>query len=160
MRWRLALTCALVTATPACTAVDSLVHGSAHLRLDRAAPSSQLLDVPVEAAYCAADTTLMVVGADRSWSVALALRTPWPARSPELTLDSIVGGPGTGAVAIRAVGDSIGVALTAMRGSVKLGAGRTLSGTLDFVATGGRDTVRLVGSLTAASVTPGGCPVP
>lgn len=116
--------------------------------------------MPVEAVYCAADTTLMIVGADRSWSVALALRTQWPAHSPEFTLDSIVGGPGTGAVAIRAVGDSIGVAMTAARGSVKLGSVNGLSGTLDLVATGGRDTLRLVGSLSAASVAPGGCPTP
>jgi hypothetical protein len=161
MPWRLLLVCASATATFACTSVDRLVHGSAHLHLDRAGPSSRsLLDVPVEATYCAADTTLTIVGADRSWSVAVALRTPWPARSLEFTLDSSLGGPGTAAVAIRPLSDSIGVAMTAVRGSLKLDAGARASGTLDFVVTGTSDTLRLVGVLTAASVAPGGCPTP
>ncbi|MFI5206866.1 MAG: hypothetical protein ACHQX4_02510 [Gemmatimonadales bacterium] len=161
MPWRLLLSCVLVTTTSACSAVDRLVHGSARLRLDRDGTSSRpLLDVPVEAAYCAADTTLTIVGADRSWSVAVALRTAWPARSLEFALDSAVGGSGTAAVAIRPLRDSIGVAMLAVRGSLKLDAGPKVSGTMDFVAAGARDTLHLVGSLTAPSVTPGGCPTP
>jgi hypothetical protein len=161
MPWRLLLSCTLVTATSGCTAVDHLVHGSGRLRLDRAGPSSRsLLDVRVKASYCAADTTLTILGADRSWSVAVALRTPWPARSREFTLDSAVGAQGTAAVAVRPLGDSIGVAMTTVRGSLKLDAGTGVSGTLDFVATSARDTQRLVGSLTATSVRPGGCPTP
>lgn len=161
MSWRLPLSCALVIATSACTMVDRLVHHSARLRIDRARPAARsLLDVPVEAAYCAADTTLTIIGADRSWSVVLAVRTPWPARSLEFTFDSTVGGPGTAAVAIRPLGDSIGVAMSALRGSLKLDAGPKVSGTMNFVAAGARDTLRLLGTLTASSVTPGGCPTP
>ncbi len=159
MPLRLVLLCAIATATSACTSVDRLVHGSAHLHLDRTGPQSRsLLDVPVEASYCAADTTLTIVGADRSWSVAVALRTPWPARSLEFTLDSSVGGLGTAAIAIRPLRDSIGVAMIAVRGSLKLDAGAQASGTMDFVVAGASDTLRVVGSLTAASVAPGGCP--
>ncbi|MFI5279044.1 MAG: hypothetical protein ACHQU1_01005 [Gemmatimonadales bacterium] len=161
MSRRQLLACGLVLATSACGAADRLVHGSAHLRLDRAGPSSRpLLDLPVEVAYCALDTTLTIVGADRSWSVALALHTPWPARSLAFTIDSAVDGSGTAAIAIRPLRDSIGIAMTAVRGSLTLRDGRRVSGTMDFVAAGARDTLHLVGSLTAASVTPGGCPTP
>jgi len=152
---------ALVMALFACTPVDSFLHGSAHLRFDRAGASGgQLLDVPVEATYCAADTTLTIVGADRSWSVAIALRTPWPSRSLEFALDSMVGGPGTAAVAIRPLKDSVGIAMTTVSGSLKLDAGPKASGRLDLVAKSDRDTVRLVGTLAAVSVAPGGCPTP
>jgi hypothetical protein len=155
------LACALVIAVSACTMVDRFVHGSARLRIDRAGPSSRhLLDVPVEAAYCAADTTLTIIGADRSWSVALALRTAWPARSLEFTLDSAVGGPGTAALAIRPLGDSIGVAMSALHGTLKLDAGPKIKGTMSFSAARAHDTLRLLGTLTASSVTPGGCPTP
>ncbi len=161
MSWRLLLLCAIATAPSACTAVDRLVRGSAHLHLDRAGPSSRsLLDVPVEATYCTADTTLTIVGTDRSWNVAVALRTLWPARSLEFTLDSSVGGLGTAAVAIRPLSDSIGVAMIAVRGSLKLDPGAQASGTMGFVVAGARDTLRLVGSLTSTSVAPGGCPTP
>ena len=161
MSRRLWPACALLLATSACTAIDSIVHGPAHLRVDRAGHSPRsLLDVPVEVSWCAADTALTIVGSDRSWSVAVAVRTPWPARSQEFALDSAIGGPGTAAIAIRPLRDSIGVALSAVRGTLKLNAGARAAGTLDFVATGGRDTVRLTGSLSSALVTPGGCPAP
>ena len=161
MSWRRVLSCALVAATSACSAVDRLVHGSAHLRLDRAGtPSRPLLEVPVEATYCGADSTLTIVGADRSWSVAVAARTAWPARSLEFALDSAISRSGTAAVAIRPLSDSIGVAMIAVRGSLTLGAGPGVSATMDFVAAGARDTLHLVGSLAAPSVTPGGCPAP
>ena len=161
MSWRLSFACALAISTLACGAVDRLAHGSARLHLERAEPSLRpLLDLPVEVGYCAADTTLIVVGADRSWSVALALRTPWPARSLAFTVDSAVTRSGTAAIAIRPLRDSVGVAMKAVRGSLTLSAGARVSGTMDFVAAGARDTLHLLGSLTAPSVTPGGCPTP
>jgi hypothetical protein len=161
MSRRLLPLCALLLAASACPAIDSIVNGQAHLRVDRAGPSSRtLLDVPIEASWCASDTTLTIVGADRSWSVAIAVRTPWPPRSLEFTLDSAVSGAGSAAIAIRPLKDSIGVAMTAVRGTLKLSTGDRAAGTLDIVAAGEHDTVRLAGTLTAARVTPGGCPAP
>lgn len=154
------LVCALVAGTAACPAVDRFALGSAHLRLDRAGPpSGMLLEVPVEASYCAADTTVTLVGADRSHSVALALKTPWPAPSLAFTVDSTLGATGTAALAVRPVGDSIGPAMTGLRGSVTLEAGSRLAGRVDIVMTA-RDTLRLIGEFAARDMAIGGCPRP
>ena len=150
---------ALAFATTACAAVDRIVHPSARLRLGRVGASAALLDVPVEATFCAADTTLTIVGADRSWSVALALRTPWPPASRQFVVDSAIGGAGTAALAMRPLQDSIGAAVMAVRGSVSLDAGARLSGALDLVVVR-RDTLHLVGSFTAVTPASGGCPAP
>ena len=140
--------------------VDRLVHRSGHLRLDRVGQGPRLvLDIPVEGLLCEADTTLSIVGSDGSWSAAIALRTAWPATTREFAIDSVVRGLGSAALSARPLGDSVGYALTALRGSLQLTGGARVAGTVDLVAASPRDTARLVGSFDVA-VARGGCSAP
>jgi hypothetical protein len=161
MSWRGLLFSGCMMAALGCSTAERLLGRSGRLRLERAGRSSGgLLDVPAEAAFCAADSTLRITGADRSWSAAIALRTTWPATSLEFAIDSLIGGPGSAAVAARPIRDSVGMALVAVRGLLRL-AGRTrVAGTVDLLARGATDTVRLKGSFEAPSAVPGGCPRP
>ena len=160
--WRRSLLlCGLTALTFGCGMVDRLVHRSGHLRLDRVGQGPRLvLDVPVEALLCEADTTLSIVGSDGSWSAAIALRTAWPATAHEFAIDSIVRGLGSAALSARPLGDSVGDALTALRGSLRLTGGARVAGSVDLVAASPRDTVRLVGSFDVPAVATGGCPAP
>ena len=161
MSWRVLFFSGCMMGALGCGTAERLLGRSGRLRLERAGRSSGgLLDVPAEAAFCAADSTLRITGADGSWTAAIALRTTWPAPSLEFAIDSVVGGPGSAAVTARSIRDSVGTALIAVRGSLHL-AGRTrVMGTVDLLARGASDTVRLAGTFEAPSVVPGGCPRP
>jgi hypothetical protein len=161
MSWRVLLFSGCMMAALGCGVADRLLGRSGRLRLERTGRSSGgMLDVPAEAAFCAADSTLRITGADRSWTAAIALRTAWPATTLDFAIDSVMDGPGSAAVAARPIRDSVGTALVAVRGSLHL-AGRTrVAGTVDLLARGATDTMRLVGSFEVPSAVPGGCPKP
>ena len=163
MSWRVFLCCGAGAALIGCGVVDRATERPGRFRLDRAAPSrGRLLEVSVQALFCAADTTLSIVGADRSWSAAIALRTTWPSSDREFTIDSMVRGLGSAAVGARPLDDSVGAALTSLHGTVLLVSDADrVAGTLDLVARDAKgDTVRLAGRFDAPAATPGGCPAP
>lgn len=103
--------------------------GTGRLVLERTEPDPRtLLDAPARARYCARDSLVTIVAVDRSWSAAIALRTPWP----EVTLfsvDTTASILGTAALAARRIGDSIGLGLVSRSGRVELDTGALLAGT-------------------------------
>ena len=147
----------LLLAATGCGAADRLLHPVGRLQLQRDG-AGPLLDVPAEARFCGADSTLSIVGANRSWSAAVALRTSWPAARLEFTIDSVIGAAGSAAVAARPLKDSVGLALTALHGTLRLDAPSRVKGSLDLVARGAGDSVHLVGRFEAPYATRGVCP--
>jgi len=160
MTWRLVLFAGLLAAS-GCSLVDRLGRGTGRLRLEQLGRSSRrLLDVPAETRFCSADTSLSILGFDHDWSAVVALRTAWPPAGRAFTIDSALGGLGSASVAARPLGDSVGVALTAVHGTLRLDGGRRVHGTLDVVARGASDTVHLVGRFDAPAPAPGNCAGP
>jgi hypothetical protein len=132
--------------------------GLGRLTLDRTAPRAMhLADLPARAFYCSRDSQLTIVTEGGPWSAAFALRTAWPPQSA-YTINQTTGSPGTGLAAARSVADSVRPALVAIRGSVTLQDGPSISGRFSFETGGDSQAVRLSGSFEGMRPDTAGCP--
>jgi hypothetical protein len=145
--------------TASCRPLEQAANVPGRLSLDLKPSARRPVRLPVRVLVCAEDTTVMVVGADKEWSAAIAMRTPWPASVREFAVDSHVRGPGSAGFGLRPLGDSIGSAYRALRGTVRLDTGSRFTGTVDVVVSNAKgDTARARGRFDAPAATPGGCP--
>jgi len=124
------------------------------LRVSRA--GREVLAAAARGSSCPDDTTLALVAVGPEWAVALALRATWPAAAADtFVVTGSAGGLGTARAALRPILNGVGMALVGMRGVVRLGPGRTASGTFEFTAPtgpGSRDSVHVTGSFTGVPV--------
>jgi len=155
-RSRASLLAALLTV--ACGREPTIDTGAAsegRLLLERAGRHTQrLVDAPARAASCLQDTSLVAVVLSGRVTAAVAARTLWPLGSTTtFSVQNALGAPGTAAVAVRQLHDTIATAIVAVRGTVWLTPGDRLSGRIDAVAEGAGGTeLRLSGRLSGIAV--------
>ncbi len=144
---------------------DATLGGSAgatggRLVVHRLPDGVRLLEAPARAQACETDSTLAIIAMTRAWSVAIGLRTAWPlAEASSFRVRGIADSLGTGALAARALSDSVQPALTAYGGSLGLEPGVRASGRFEVVAAGPTwDTVTLAGEFQGIPITTGLCP--
>lgn len=135
--------------------IDTGAASEGRLLLERAGRHTvRLVDAPAHAAACPRDTSLVVVALTGRATAAVAARTLWPlGATTTFSVQNALGAPGTAAVAVRELHDSIAAAVVAVRGTVSLTPGDRLSGRIDAVAedTAGTE-LRLSGRLSGIAV--------
>lgn len=138
----------------------SAAEHSGRLVLERAGERRlTLLDEPAIARYCERDSLLSIVAVSRRWSVAIALRTAWPAdTTTPYTVELLPGAPGTAALAARALADSVRPALQSSAGTVTALTSAPLAGRFDVRAGSDTARMRLVGHFDALRVMRTACP--
>jgi hypothetical protein len=135
--------------------IDSGAAADGRLLLERAGRHTvRLVDAPARAAACLQDTSVVAVVLTGRASAAVAARTLWPLDSTTtFSVQNALGAPGTAAVAVRELHDTIATAVVAVRGTVWLAPGDRLSGRIDAVAEDAAGTeLRLSGRLSGIAV--------
>lgn len=119
--------------------------------------AARLVAAPARATYCASDSSLVIVAVDREWTGGVAMRTPWPLTGPRpFTVRSGLEGIGTASVALRSMEDSVGPALVAVSGTVRMEAAAAPTGRLDVVLEASDGSpVRVSGNFRAVPITAG-----
>lgn len=116
--------------------------------------SVRLVDAAARGSSCEADTTVVAVVLTGRVSAAVAARSRWPLqRARTFAVQGSLGPTGTAAVAIRPLGDSVGAAVVAMRGTLRLEPGDRINGVVDAIVldTAGEEE-RITGSLRDIAV--------
>ncbi len=111
--------------------------------------------------WCARDSTLSAVAVGERWSAAVAVRTgTWPLEAvAAFEVDSVLGGPGSAAIGVRPLRDTVGAAYRGFVGTVHLATDSLLGGSIEAaVVSSLGDTLRLTGSLAGIRVRTGRCP--
>lgn len=135
--------------------IDAGPTAEGRLLLERPGPHTiRLVDARARGAACPRDTSVVAVVVTGHVTAAVAARTLWPLDSATtFTVQNALGAPGTAAVAVRELRDTIATAVVAVRGTVQLEPGDRLSGRIDAVAEDTAGTaVRLSGRLTNIAV--------
>jgi len=146
----------------ACASGDAGTAGrSGRLLLTREAPGRRtLLDRPATARYCDRDSTLFIVATSDAWSAAVAMRSAWPiGAAASFAVAPALGAVGSGAVAARALTDSILPALVGGSGTITVTPDSGLAG--HFAVDVPRDsgaTIHLTGRFGNLAVGMDGCP--
>lgn len=97
--------------------------------------AARLVDAPARATYCGSDSAMVIVAVDREWTGGVALRIPWPLTGPRpFTVRHGLEGIGTASVALRSMQDSVGPALVAVSGTVRVEPDTSPTGRLDVIA--------------------------
>jgi hypothetical protein len=164
MRVRALLIAAVLVGHIGCRPASPGAGGDASAgRLELTTASGPLLSDPVEAAWCARDSTLALISTGRDWVVAVAVRAGrWPLdSSSSFAVASTLSGVGVAAVAVRSVRDSIRPAFLGRSGLVRLSAGDSATGDVDLlVINASGDSLQLRGSITGVPVRGDACPPP
>lgn len=164
MRVRALLIAAVLAGFTGCRPASPDAGGDASAgRVELTTESGLLLSDPADAAWCERDSTLALISTGRDWVVAVAVRVGgWPLdSSSSFALDSILGGVGGAAVALRSVRDSIQPAFLGRSGSVRLSAGDSVTGEVHLLAINeSGDSLQLRGSIAGVPVRVDACPPP
>lgn len=119
--------------------------------------AARLVDAPARATYCGSDSAMVIVAVDREWTGGVALRIPWPLTGRRaFSVRHGLEGIGTASVALRSMQDSVGPALVAVSGTVRMDPAAAPTGRLDVVVEASDGSpLRVSGSFRAVPVTAG-----
>lgn len=131
--------------------------GAGRLTVERLGRGARrLVDAAARGSYCASDSTIVIITLGDRWVAGVAARGAWPPGSPRaFTIRPTVEGPGTAAAAVRPMADSVGAALVAASGTLRLEARQRATGHFEAAAAEGQaagSPVRLVGDFRDVAI--------